>query len=58
MIVRGIGGSQSLVSGTLFGSVVFEELGKKILSHSAKLRIFSMLSSVMYDETLCPVFDI
>ena len=30
----------------------------KNLSHSDTLRIFLMLSSVMYDETLCTVFDI
>ena len=57
MIVWGISGSQSLVSGTIFEFVVFEEGSGKNLSHSATLRIFLMLSSVMYDETLCTVFD-
>ena len=41
-----------------FSSSLYLKSREKILSHSARLRIFLMLSSVMYDETSCPVFDI
>ena len=41
-----------------FSSSLYLKSREKNLSHSATLRIFLMLSSVMYDETLCTVFDI
>ena len=41
-----------------FSSSLYLKSREKNLSHSATLRIFLMLSSVMYDGTLCPVFDI
>ena len=42
-----------------FSSSLYLKRGRgKNLSHSATLRIFLMPSSVMYDETLCTVFDI
>lgn len=57
MIVRGITGSKSLVSGRSLGPLYLKS-GGKLMKHSATLRIFSMLYSVMYDKTLCPAFDI
>ena len=42
-----------------FSSSLYLKRGRgKNLSHPATLRIFLMLSSVMYDETLRTVFDI
>ena len=41
-----------------FSSSLYLKSREKNLSHSTTLRIFLMLSSVMYDETLCTVFDI
>ena len=36
-----------------FSSSLYLKSREKNLSHSATLRIFLMISSVMYDETLC-----
>ena len=41
-----------------FSSSLYLKSREKNLSHSATLRIFLMISSVMYDETLFTVFDI
>ena len=41
-----------------FSSPLYLKSREKNPSHSATPRIFSMLSSVMYRQTLCPVCDI
>ena len=41
-----------------FSSSLYLKSREKNLSHSATLRIFLMISSVMYDETWGTVFDI